>query len=267
LHALETILSMTVDQRLDAQWLLGQVHSLVASVCVLAGDFRRITEFGADAEREALELGNRTVLAQVQSSLAWAALAAGDGEAMRRYTHGALAEWRAQRLSPIYGIAVWGECNRLLYEGDVQAAYALMRVEAPRFARSGLAHTQTWAISLSQLWGCVELANTRAPNDRHARAAERHAARLERNHLPVAQACAALLRAGLARRAGQTTLARETYQRAKRGFVSLGMLGFAATAAQREAQLGEKPPDQQALCWFTDQSVAEPGSWLRMCAP
>ena len=267
LRALETLRAMTVDQRLDAQWLLGQVHSLAASVCVLAGDFRRLAEFGTDAEREALELGNRTVLAQVQSSLAWAALAAGDGEAMQRYTQGALAEWRAQRLSPIYGIAVWGECHRLLHQGDSSAAYALMRDEAPRFARSGLAHTQTWATSLGVLWGSVELANARAPNDRHVRAAERHAVRLERRSLPVAQACALLLRAGLAKRAGQTTLAVQAYQRAKRGFVALGMLGYAAAAAQHEAQLGHEPPDQNALRWFTDQSVAAPSSWVRMYAP
>jgi eukaryotic-like serine/threonine-protein kinase len=266
LRTLETIRAMTIEQRLDAQWLLGQIHSIAASVCVLAGDFRRLAEFGTDAEREALELGNRTVLAQVQSALAWAALAAGDAESMRRYTQGTLAEWRAPRLSPIYGIAVWGECNRLLYEGDTRAAYALMQAEAPRFVRSGLSHTRTWSTSLSQLWGSVELANAREPNDSHVRAAEKHAARLERQALPVAQAWAALLRAGLARRAGRTALARETYRRAKHGFVALGMLGYAATAARWEAQLGQAR-DEQALAWFTRQSVAAPSSWVRMYAP
>jgi hypothetical protein len=142
-----------------------------------------------------------------------------------------------------------------------------MRTEAPRFARSGLAYTRTWSTSLSLLWGGVELANARGPNDRHIRAAETHASSLERRDLPVAQACAALLRAGVARRAGQTTLARDTYRRAKRGFVSLGMMGYAATAAQRAAQLGSESRDHQVLGWFTDQSVAEPSSWLRMCAP
>jgi hypothetical protein len=229
------------------------VSSLEASVCVLAGDFCRIAAFGAEAEREARELGNRTVLAQLQSALAWAALVAGDGEAMRRYTHAALAEWRAPRLSPIYGIAVWGECNRLLYQGDAQAAHALMRAEAPRFVRSGLARTQMWSTSLSLLWGSVELANAREPNDRHVRAAEKFAARLERHDLPVAQTCAVLLRAGLAMRAGQTTLAEQAYQRAKRGFASLGMRGYAAVAAHRAAQLGPGPADEPMLRWFTDQ--------------
>lgn len=266
LSTVATIRSMNEDRRLDAQWILAQVNPLEASVCVLAGDFRRIGEFGVDAEREALELGNRTVLAQVQSALAWAALAAGDGESMRRYTRATLAEWRTQRLSPIYGIAVWGECHRLLYEGDVLAAHALMRAEAPRFARSGLAHTKMWSVTLGQLWGSVELANARHPDDVHARAAGRHAARLERHDLPIAQACAALLRAGLARHAGHTTPARQAYSRAARGFVSLGMRGYAAAATERETQLGGEPHPEHAR-WFLSQSVAEPSSWVRMFAP
>ena len=267
LHALDTLRTIAEGQRLDAQWILGQIHSVEASVCVLAGDFRRIDAFGADAEQKALQLGNRTVLAQVQSSLAWASLARGDSEAMRRYAVATCDEWRSRWISPIYGIAVWGECHRLLYEGDTQAAFALMQTEAPRFARSAFAHTQMWSTALSQLWGSVELACASAGHDRHFHAAEKHAARLERHHLPCAKALATLLRAGLSRRAGQTALAREAYSKAKRDLAALGMRGFAASAAQREAQLARAPADQQLLDWFAQQSIADPSAWVRMCAP
>jgi hypothetical protein len=267
LATLDHVSSLIVEQRVDAQWLLAQIHTLVASVAVLAGDFQRIRSMAEGLERDALEQGNRTVLAQIQSSRAWASLAAGDPTHMQRYAAAARAEWRAARLTPLYGIAVWGECHRLLFLDQTAAAHALMQEEAPRFVRAGLARTQMWTIPLAQMWGNVELASSRAPGDAHFRAAERHAQRLERDPSLWGQACGALLRAGLARRAGQTERAARCYSEARRGYDRLGMAGCAAAAAYRELQVvGDRArPDE--LSWFTSQAVAEPASWVRMFAP
>jgi hypothetical protein len=268
LATLDHVSALITQQRLDAQWMLGHIDSLVGSAAVLAGDFQRIHSFAAGAERDALEQGNRPVVAQIQSWRAWASLAGGDPTAMQRYAAAARREWDGPRLTPLYGIAVWGEGHRLLYLGQTADACDLMRREAPRFARAGLMRSQMWRIALTQLWGNVELACSQRPGDAHYRAAERHARQLRREPILWGRASGALLDAGLAQRAGDAERAELHYREAMCGFAALGMRGCEAVAAYRRRELtGELPRSTDDLAWFTAQRVAEPERWVRTLAP
>jgi len=267
LATLDTLRRFIVEERLDIQWVRAQIDTLVASVCVLAGDFARVRSFAAEAEREAAEQGNRSVMAQMRISRAWASLAAGDPTVMRECAAQSMTELYGKRLSALYGIAVWGECNRLLYLGEVQAAQALMRAEAPRFARSGLGRAG-WAIPLAQMWCSVELLSSRHPEDAHAQRARAHVRRLDREPVPLGRATAALLRGGIYRRAGRTRDALSSYETASRVFALLGMEGYAAAAAYRALELrGAPSPVADRVPWFALQSIADPERWVRMYAP
>ncbi|HEX6244663.1 MAG TPA: hypothetical protein VFZ61_27280, partial [Polyangiales bacterium] len=268
LETLEQVTSQITAQRLDAYWMLGHAHAVTGSVSVLAGDFERIRQFAPSAERDAREQGNRPVLMQLQSWRAWASMAGGDPSVMQRHAEAARQEWHSPRLTPMYGIAVWGECHRLLYENDLAGAYALMRAEAPRFARAGLTRTQTWRISLTHMWGTVELACSSRPGDGHFRAAERHARQLLREPVPCGQACGALLRAGLDRRLGDAAGAALGYRGAESTFATLGMRGYQAASAWHVREMGAREhAEGQSLEWFTAQRIAQPERWVRMLAP
>lgn len=265
LDALERAQRFIADERVGgAHWLLGPLHAIMASVCVMSGEFTRLDAFAAGVERDAQLMGNRPILTQIRSARAWARLARGDPDALRRYADATLDEWAGPQLSPLYGLGVWGQCHRLLYDGEPHAARALMQAESRRFQRSGLMRIQPWAVSLGHVHACVELSCSKRPGDARFRAAELWARRLDAQPARWAVACAALLRGGFARRRGERETALAAYAVAAEGFKRSGMRGYAAAAAYRSAELRCEP---QTETWFAEQSIAEPARWVRMYAP
>ncbi|MDD9971761.1 MAG: AAA family ATPase [Myxococcales bacterium] len=257
-----------VEPRFPGDWVLLPLRALTASVHVLAGHIAQLTTAAPELEREARAVGNPAMDAQIGNAHAWTRLAAGDHEAMGRYTHGAMEEWRAKRVSPLYVIAVWGECHRLLYLGEVAAAYALKRAEARRFARSGVGRSVLSSGTLLYLWGCIELSHSARPGDRAWRQAVALAKRLRGLPSLLAEPAAAILEAGMLRRRGERDQAVNAYERARHGFDVAGMEGHMAVADFRLAELrqtSESPAD--ASPWFAAHRIAEPARWARMLAP
>ena len=255
-------------ERVEERWLLIQLQTIAACVRVMSGDLLELDALAAPLEAEARELGNRAVIVQVQSARAWAALAAGDPSRMQAYAREARATWKAARLSTLYGLAIWGECHRMLYEGDPAGARQLLREEAPAFARSSLAHTQPWSTALTLLWASVELSCSTRAHDARWRAACAWLRRLDRERSAWAGAGSALLRAALARRSGQRGRATKLYEVARDGFTDAGMHGYAAAASYHLAKLNRRASQQAAeVPWFRAQQIAEPTKWVRMYAP
>jgi hypothetical protein len=251
----------------DGLWFQSHVHAVVASICVTTGDFARIDSFAADAEREAASYANHSASSQLRCACAWRALAQGDPHTMQRYTHDDRQRWDSARLTPLYGIAAWTEGHRLLYVGEHARAAQHMALEAPRFARSGVARARPWTVALQYLWGCIALANSERAGDRYARSAAAFAKRLERDSAACAQGYAALLRAGLARRSGQHAAALASYATAQTELATLGMRGHAAAAAYRGAELRALANPEDLVPWFSEQAIAEPALWVRAYAP
>jgi hypothetical protein len=210
-------------------------------------------------------LGNRALSVQVDAAHAWAELAVGNPEAMRRFSERALREWVGSQ--PLYGLALWGEAHRRLYCGELAGAAALLRVEQPRYARAGISRVQSWSLALTLLWGTIALSLSRTPNDAYARAARRYLRALRRARESYAAPSGALLQAGLYRREHASAAAQVAYASAQSGFKALGMEGYAAAAAYRAAELQGNPHPEQASPWFTDQQIADPSAWTTMYAP
>jgi hypothetical protein len=238
-----------------------------ASVCVMAGDFKRLDAFVASAASEATQYGNHAAASQLRSALAFQALAADDPQVMERHARDERAQWAGRHLTPLYGLAVWGEAHRLLYCGERQAAAALRALEEARFVRSGVARMQPWTVALKFIWGTVALVNSERARDAEARDAQRLAGSLDRERTIWARGCAALLRAGLARRDGERDASLQHYTAATRWFAQVGMQGLAAAAAFRAAELRGAAEPASSRPWFATQGIVNPARWVRMVAP
>ena len=267
LECLDAALPVIAVQAPDGLWFLQHVHAVVASVCVMTGDFTRIDTFAAAAEREAAGYANHSASSQLRCACSWRALARDDSEAMERYTREDRQRWDGARLNALYGLAVWAEGHRLLYIGAHTAAARHMALEAPRFARSAVSRARPWTTALTYLWGCIALANSEAPGDHHARSAAKLARRLERDSSACARGCAALLQAGLARRRGEHRAALEHYATAAAALTALGIRGHAAAAAYRSAELQSVRDPERTVPWFAEQAIANPARWVRAYAP
>lgn len=254
-------------QPVEAHGVIGHLRALEASLCVMSGDFARLDAFVEPAEHEAELHGNPAAATQLRCARAWRALAAGAPAEMAGFARVERARWAGRRLTPLYGLAVWGEGHRLLYCGAQRQALQLMAAEAARFRRAGVANTRPWSVALKFLWGCIQLANSVHVDDAYGRGALRFARGLERESAVWARGCAALLQGGLARRRGALSRAREHYQAAQRWFEQVGMRGLAAAAAFRAAELRGEAEPALAAPWFAGQAIAEPAAWTRMYAP
>jgi hypothetical protein len=267
LERLDAATAIMATQPVNAHGFGAHVQAVVASVCVMAGELVRLDAFAASAEREAVDYGNHAAASQLRSACAWRALSLGDLDTMQRYAHEDRRRWRAARLTPLYGLATWGEAHRLLYAGEPAAAARLMAVEAPRFTRSGVARVGPWSAMLKYLWGCIALANSERAGDRSARAAASFARALDGDSAVCARGCAELIRGGLAKRTGARADALHHYLNAESELARAGMRGHAAAAAYRAAELrsAEHPADR--VPWFAAQAVSEPELWVRAHAP
>jgi hypothetical protein len=267
LGRLDAALAVMATQPVNAHGFGAHVHAVVASVCVMAGDFARLDAFAATAEREAVDYGNHAAASQLRSACAWRALSLGDLDAMQRYAREDRRRWSGPRLTPLYGLATWGEAHRLLYAGQPGQAAQLMAVEAPRFARSGVARVGPWSAMLKYLWGCIALANSERVGDRFARDAASFARALDGDSAVCARGCADLIRGGLAKRAGAPAAALRHYLHARSELTRAGMRGHAAVAAYRAAELRSAEHLADHVPWFAAQAVSDPERWVRVHAP
>lgn len=267
LAELDTASALIAAEPVDTLGFIAHVDALRASVCVQTGDLTRLDAFAEAAHQQALAYENHSAASQLRYACAFRALSRDDPGPMERYAREDRQRWNGRALTPLYGLAVFGECHRLLYVAQPAQAAELMAREARRFTRSGVGRIQPWSVALTYLWGCVALTNSARSGDAFARTAQRFAARLERHPACCAAGFAALLRAGLLRSGGERAKALECYAQAETALLRAGMRGHAASAAYRCAELlGEAEPSARAP-WFEAQAVSRPILWAKVFAP
>jgi hypothetical protein len=268
--ALEHMVAATrlmATEPVDALGFGAHAHAAAATVCVVAGEFLRLDAFAADAEREAVDHGNHAAASQLRSACAWRALSRGDLDPMERYAREDRERWNGKRLTPLYGLAIWGEAHRLLYAGEHAAAADLMALEAPRFMRSGVGRVQPWSVTLKYLWGRITLANSEREGDRALRVAASYARALDRDPSACARGLAELLRGGLAKCRGEPAAALGHYVNAESELARVGILSGAAAAAYRVAELRSMEHPANSVPWFAAQGVSDPARWVHALAP
>jgi hypothetical protein len=160
----------------------------------------------------------------------------------------------------------------LLYRGDAMAAERIARSYARHYRGHGYTRVEPWKTTLASIYGPVSLACAfQAPRRRFIRETRAAIATLRRCPFPWARAFMALLEAGVQRLDGQLAEAIESYRLAARSLDEHDMLGHAAAARVRLAELlpaeQASPVRQLAEAWAEQEGVVNLNAWARMYAP
>jgi hypothetical protein len=159
-------------------------------------------------------------------------LAADEPEQARREIDLTMAQWSRQGYHVQHNDALWGLAQVELYRGRGQAAWDLVSRTWPALAGSFLLRVEFIRSSMYYLRARCALAAAVEAVDRRSliRAAERDAARLEREATPCCRAYTAAIRSGLAMAGGERGQAIRRLTEAAARFDAVGMQLCAAAA-------------------------------------
>jgi hypothetical protein len=160
----------------------------------------------------------------------------------------------------------------LLYQGDGMKASAVVRQYSRRYRRHGYTRVEQWKTAIASLYGSVSLACAfQTPDRRYLRVTRAAIRDLKRHPWPWARPFVAVLEAGVQRLQGNLAAAALGYRLAAQSFDEHDMLGHAAAARVRLAEL---LPAEQALpirrmaeAWAVKEGVVNLAAWARMYAP
>jgi hypothetical protein len=217
----------------------------------------RVTAF----QREADAHDDRYAMSQARLSdlnLAW--LIADDLDGARREADRAIALFAARGFptQPYYVLGAQASAD--LYAGDGAGAWRRVVAEWPALEASLFLRVQIIRILAHWLKARAALAAARA-DARLWRAAQREAARLEREHSPVGDAFARLVRAGVAHGLGDDPACARLLDEAAVAFTAVEMPLHAACARARAGQRAEAEATLRA------RGVRAPARMIALLAP
>jgi hypothetical protein len=183
-----------------------------------------------------------------------------------------LAAWDVTAFCKPAGLAGLIKLFCLLYQGDPRTASIVASQYSRHYRRHGYTRIHNWKTVIASLYGSVSLACAfQAPDRRYLRETRAAIADLKRHPWPWARPFVALLEAGVQRLKGHVAAAIESYRGAAQSFDEHDMLGHAAAARVRLAELlpAEQalPVRQLAEAWAEQEGVVNLNAWARMYAP
>jgi len=184
----------------------------------------------------------------------------------------ASASWDANEFCKPLALAGLMHLFCLLYQGDPITADIVARQYSRPYRRHGYTRIHQWKTVIASLYGSVSLACAfQTPDRRYLRETRAAIADLKRHPWPWARPFVALLEAGVQRLHGHLAAAIEGYRVAAQSFDEHDMLGHAAAARVRLAELlpteQALPVRQLAEAWAEQEGVVNLNAWARMYAP
>jgi eukaryotic-like serine/threonine-protein kinase len=188
-----------------------------------------------------------------------------DVDAARRHVREAMAEWKEEGFSLQHYRALLAEANIELYAGAGEAAYGMVAHGWPQLRRSLFLYVQYVRGDAYSLRARCALASGRLAE------AARYARKLERERMLWTSTLASLIRAGVARAAGDREGEIAHLRAAADHADAADMQLHAAVARMRlGAALGAGEGDDLALrarSWMAEQGIARPDRLAAMLAP
>jgi serine/threonine protein kinase/tetratricopeptide (TPR) repeat protein len=202
-------------------------------------------------------------------------IAADDVSQAKENMREAMSRWSRSGIHIMHSWALYGESRYAMYEGNPGAAWEQLERTWPALVEANILRAQFHRVPMTLMRGNVAIA---AATARQAgaprallRAAEKDAARLEKEGTRCAVASAALLRACLAAARGRLDAALGLFETAAQGFDAAEMALHAACARRRKGQLlgGD---EGRALITAADallrgQGIRAPARWAALYAP
>ncbi len=265
---------LLIERTSGTAWEIGTTRVFQTFVLRHEGALRELRAVSAPFLRDARRRGDRYAEATMRKVLAHVLLAEDEPEQVRAEL--AAVSWPVPEhggfhLQHWYELEAVGELS--LYEGTVAEELELL---APRFEalrRSQLLRVQVVRGVSRWLLARLLLAAAAVADDprRLRKRARRIAIELSKESVPYANVWSLLLRAALAAQQGRIAQATENLRQAALGADDAGMLGCAAAARFRHAQLvGGNAGDmlrKRSDAWIAHEEVANPRRYFETIAP
>jgi hypothetical protein len=266
-------LRMFREQCTGASWEQTSARSIAFWALGYLGSIRELGRRVDELLREALERGDRYAAINVRTGASHLVrLAADDPRSSRDESARAIAEWSHRGFTLQHVFDLFAQTETLLYEGEPEAALALLESRWRHVRRSMMLRSQTVRVFTNDLRGRIELACAmRAGMLRRRRFVARVAARadaLDREALGWGKAMGAALRAGVAVLHGNRD---DTVQCLERAVSECRMADMLVNAAAAERALGILTGDlamvARANAWMAEEGIANIPRWTRMHVP
>jgi hypothetical protein len=255
-------------------WELNAARQFSLECLYYLGELPRFRAAAAEALREARDWGSvyatttfRTGLANTQ----W--LLDDDPARARAEVAEAKGGWSSRGYHIQHWYSLFAETQIALYQGEGEAAHALMEEAWPLLRRSHLLlleHTRIVAVHLRARAALAAAASHGESGASPARLAlaRRGAKRLARARAGWSGVFAGLVEGGAASLAGDAAAALAAYRRAATAAREEGLTLFAAAAELAAADLGGDPAARDAaLRWMSERGAKNPRALTRMLIP
>ena len=184
-----------------------------------------------------------------------------------RTVHHHLVDWTEPGFHLQHLTALWSECRALLYRGDAERGYQLLKEALPKIRKAELLRVQTIRITLAALRACLLAANpaTRSKPERLRELHETERELIEYEKLPWAEAYGYIARAATARLQDNSERAGDALAAALVRFEKLGM---STHLAATQWWLGHSKRDPTLIAEsdrrLRDAGVVHPANFCRM---
>jgi hypothetical protein len=265
--------SRDVDDRcIESRWLRDELILGTCAMLVLTGRLQELTPHAQQLERLTFDSGNVLHYRHMRAQLCFLWLAQGAPDKVRHEVLQHPPPERAEDMGQVDAFNIWLHVHLHLFSGDNQAAFAEIEARWPLLKAVGYPSLDPWATGLHLVRATAALACLGSQSERAANRCVRASLnRLRRHPGPFATPAARLIEAGLLHARGDLTAAAPAYGVAADAFESASMLGYAAAARSRQAELtgGRRAETLRARAehWFSAQQILDARAWVRMHAP
>lgn len=245
---------------------------IVWALCYLGRAQELVRRVGVNL-RESLERGDLYAAMSLRSgfpNFLW--LVQDNPAKAREEANAAVRQWSLDGFHLQHLCDAFAQCQIDLYEGNGTAAFDRCAAMAGPLAKSGLMRVQFNRIVATELQGRVALAAAHSNQPerlRHLRQAKASIESLKAEHLPWADAHAALLEASLLKLEGRSSEAVQSLHGAIQQLERVDMIMHAAAARLQLAALDSDfgRNDTAARRYFDDEGFASPEKISRMLVP
>jgi eukaryotic-like serine/threonine-protein kinase len=254
-------------------WELATTEAFHLVALFYLGSFARLRAAAPAIMTEASARGDLYASTNARLShmnLAW--LLGGDEPLAEQQIALAMKAWSPEGYVAQHYYALVARVHIELYAGRGDGAWTLAEQHWPPLHKSPFMRVQFIRVEAHHLRARAALAAAAMPSaaaqEPLLAVAERDAAQLEREQAPWATALAQLVRAALAARRGQATVAVALLGAAAAALEALEMHGYSAAASARRAQLtGDAPAYALALAAVRDAGAPDAEALIRMLVP
>jgi len=255
-------------------WELGACYHYRFTAMRWLGKWKRFSRELRPVLREARERGDLFTTTNLLIHSGVIHLAADEPDKALQAVAEALTLWPARGFYLLHYHALWVEAETALYSGASTHAWELVEQRWPAVEQSLVLRIQVVRLTLLLLRARCALAAAAAPGSAAPsllRAVERDVRLIERERTPRFDACARLIRAGMASLRGNVPEAVRLLGEAEEGFRAGDMALYAASAQYRRGRLlgGDQGREliESALETMADQEIRNPARLLNVFAP